>query len=84
MLTMKSKICAAIAILGALALSHDTRSVHNYTAAIINFSILFVAQYLVITLYNVFIYPFYRSPLRHLPGPKVLIPRPPLLTEFKF
>ncbi len=32
---------------------------------------LYVAQLIVYWLYRIFIYPFYVSPLRHLPGPKV-------------
>lgn len=32
---------------------------------------LYLAQYLAHKIYNIFIYPYYVSPLRHLPGPKV-------------
>lgn len=34
---------------------------------------LFLVQYLVVKLYRIFIYPFYVSPLRHLPTPKVSV-----------
>ena len=32
---------------------------------------LVVAQYVVVKLYDIFVWPFYVSPLRHLPTPKV-------------
>lgn len=32
---------------------------------------VFLAQYLVLKLYRIFLYPNFFSPLRHLPGPKV-------------
>jgi hypothetical protein len=66
---MKSKICATVAALTAFALSYNNRS--DYTATFIIFIKLFIAQLVVVLVYNVFVYPFYRSPLRHLPGPKV-------------
>jgi hypothetical protein len=66
---MKSRTCAATSLLGAFAVSYNDRA--NYTAFLIIFLKLFIVQYTVIVLYNIFIYPFYRSPLRHLPGPKV-------------
>ena len=31
----------------------------------------FVAQYLAVKCYRIFLYPYYFSPLRHLPGPTV-------------
>jgi len=39
------------------------------------FVALFVAQFFLVALYNIFIYPIYRSPIRNLPGPKVQYPR---------
>lgn len=66
---MESKLCAIVAALAAFTLSYNNQS--DYTTILILFIELFIAQYAVILLYNVFIYPFYRSPLRHLPGPKV-------------
>jgi cytochrome P450 len=66
---MKSRISAGIALLGALILSHEDR--HNYSAFALRFISLFLAQRFLLFTYNVFIYPFYYSPLRHLPGPKV-------------
>lgn len=32
---------------------------------------LFLAQYVALKLYSIFVWPFLVSPLRHLPGPKV-------------
>lgn len=32
---------------------------------------LYIAQFIVVKAYWLFIYPYYVSPLRHLPGPKV-------------
>jgi hypothetical protein len=33
---------------------------------------LYLAQIIVVKVYQVFIYPYYVSPLRRLPGPKVI------------
>lgn len=74
---MKSMICALIASLAAFTLSYNNPS--GYTTILINFIEVFIAQHVVILLYNVFIYPAYLSPLRHLPGPKV-----PLLPTLLF
>jgi len=44
------------------------------------FFCLLALQYVAIKAYNIFNYPFYRSPLRHLPGPKARYNHPNIST----
>lgn len=68
MSTTKTRICLAIALSGALYLSHD--GVSNLKDLAFRFAYLLLSQYLLLAAYDIFIYPAYVSPLRHLPGPK--------------
>lgn len=34
---------------------------------------VFLVQYLAVKFYRIFLYPYFFSPLRHLPGPKVCL-----------
>ncbi|OCL03967.1 cytochrome P450 [Glonium stellatum] len=65
---MDFAICAALSLLETAAL-FQSQYVHSDSISRSFFSLL-ALQYLAIKAYNIFIYPFYRSPLRHLPGPK--------------
>lgn len=40
-------------------------------AVLYTFFALFSQQYLALKLFHILVWPFYFSPLRHLPGPKV-------------
>ncbi|KAF2471236.1 cytochrome P450 [Lindgomyces ingoldianus] len=60
--------CAILSLLETAAIQH--RKIVYPSNIFILFILLFLSQYLAVFLYNIFIYPFYSSPLRHLPGPK--------------
>ncbi|KAF2183834.1 cytochrome P450 [Zopfia rhizophila CBS 207.26] len=65
---MKSRLCALLSTVETFALVYPNYRTSN--DFILTFLALYIAQYAVLAVYNIFIYPFYRSPLRHLPGPK--------------
>jgi hypothetical protein len=71
--TMNARQCTALSALETAIFS--SRKFSNSGASPIHiikiFVMLFAVQYALFVIYNTFIYPFYRSPLRHLPGPKV-------------
>ncbi|KAF2203675.1 cytochrome P450 [Delitschia confertaspora ATCC 74209] len=65
---MKNRICAALsAVQTAVILRQSTLDAKGFLFVFFAF---FLAQSSAVSIYNIFIYPFYRSPLRHLPGPK--------------
>ncbi|ORY10246.1 cytochrome P450 [Clohesyomyces aquaticus] len=69
---MNAKHCATLSILETAVLfsQKQGRTENPIKQLVTTFLILFVVQYSVLLLHNIFIYPFYRSPLRHLPSPK--------------
>ena len=66
---MYLQTCLALsaAELFTLMLMHGALSISDI---FFSFAILFSLQYLTINLYYICIYPFFVSPLRHIPGPK--------------
>ncbi|CZS91639.1 hypothetical protein WAI453_011830 [Rhynchosporium graminicola] len=66
---MYIQTCAALSLveLSAYLLMHGVQSIYNIVCC---FLVLFSIQYAVINLYYTFIFPFYVSSLRHIPGPK--------------
>lgn len=66
---MDFKICAALAVLETVSVA-SLREFH-VIAALRTWAGLLLFQYLLVKAYRVLLYPFYVSPLRHLPGPKV-------------
>jgi hypothetical protein len=65
---MDIAICAGLATLEVLVAVGGLSTEHSLLKTFLG---LFVSQYLLLKCYRIFIYPFYVSPLRHLPGPKV-------------
>lgn len=63
------RICAGLSIVETLVVSH-LAGISNYSFPKAAFGLLLV-QYALVKYYRIFLYPFYFSPLRHLPGPKV-------------
>lgn len=62
--------CAGLGIIEAVVI--DKLQTDAISASFITRSaVLFVAQYLALKYYRIFLYHKYFSPLRHLPGPKV-------------
>jgi hypothetical protein len=74
---MKYLVFAGSAALGTVVLIG--KSLCNYQSSLQLFLYLFLAQLVAYLSYTIFIYPFYRSPLRHLPGPQVSRSSPSLL-----
>ena len=81
-LAMDIAACAVTSLLGRFAWVHleeplarsaPLPSIRSSTV----FFILFSFQYALIKTYRLFVYPYFRSPLRNLPGPKVNIPISP-------
>lgn len=66
---MDLKICAALAVLETAA-AIPLREFH-VVSALRTWIAFLLFQYLLVKAYRVLVYPFYVSPLRHLPGPKV-------------
>jgi hypothetical protein len=73
---MDVKLCAGTALVAtSAAASTVLRNANPIRAGLTTLLALFLAQYLLLKIYRVFIWPNFFSPLRKLPGPKV---RPPL------
>jgi hypothetical protein len=66
---MDVQISIAFASLGILAFISPQELYSRHTFLI--WATCLAIQYLLLKVYRIFIYPFYVSPLRHLPGPKV-------------
>ncbi|KAI1084355.1 cytochrome P450 [Whalleya microplaca] len=66
---MDASICAGLAIAEWLTVSSLRGSIQPSYSPIKTVLILFVAQYLAIKYYRIFLYHRYFSPFRHLPGP---------------
>lgn len=62
--------CATASVFEVLCLLHFG-AIRGERVPYTYFVLVFL-QYLAIKLFYIFIWPFYFSPLRHLPGPKVL------------
>ena len=76
--------CAVTSLLGRFAWMHlegplsqssPLPSVRTSTV----FFAFFSVQYAIVKTYRLFVYPYFRSPLRKLPGPKVIPQQPPPL-----
>jgi len=71
---MDVKVCAALSLIEAISLRgfgplHSTALVGVAKP----FATLFLVQYLLLKVYRLVLYPRFFSPLRRLPGPKVLL-----------
>ena len=73
---MDVAVCAATALVGKFAYVHidgilpESTALSRLSSPAI-FGILFSAQYALVKAYRLLVYPYLRSPLRSLPGPKV-------------
>lgn len=62
---------AASSALGSLILTRRLPEYAPFASTIATFSVVFFAHALVVAFWNVLLYPYLFSPLRHLPEPKV-------------
>ena len=67
-----SKIFAA-SVLGSLVLTKRFPQYSPLASGLGTFFVLFLVQFALAAFWQVLIYPYYVSPLRHLPEPKVSI-----------
>ncbi len=74
-MAMDTRLCLFFSLLEtfvALRLQNPQSLVaFSPTSSLKLFSAFFFVQYALVKFYRIFVYPFWFSPLRHLPGPKV-------------
>ena len=67
-----------LCVVSAIAFAFVTSHVADMSTAMGTklFLLVFLLGYVLVKCYRIFVYPFWVSPLRHLPGPKVRTRRP--------